>query len=247
MYLLRWEGILEDLISYNTWLFFSDHFVKTRFRYRRSEALCCVSKVFGSSLVSGTFEAKWSSAGGNTLGPLMVYLRALVKGLGNLVLADREPLARHFQELPHFDDKERFAFRHVELWADLSAIEMKNYIDGLGGVVAKLNQASPAEVRNGLDHFREEHRFPKVEVMSNCALFVSEAVRVAEERRMLPVPLWLVRETTDNVGRREYELEDHAGRRTVIFGPSAVLGLRKSCLRPTISYPGGEPNWATAF
>jgi hypothetical protein len=61
--------------------------------------------------------------------------------------------------------------------------------------------------------------------MTNCELFVSDAVRVAEERRVLPIPLWLHKQTTDSAGRTEYELEDHAGRRSVLYGPSAILGL----------------------
>jgi hypothetical protein len=220
------EAILEDLIAYNAWLFFSDHFAGALFSYRRSDAMQCVRSVLGEKLITGANEASWSLTGHNTLGPLLVYLRALVKELNARILADREPLLRKAEELPHFDDKDRFAFRHVQLWADTSAIEMKSYVDELNAVAARLEKASPAEVRNGLDHFREENRFPKVENMTNCELFVSDAVRVAEERRLLPMPLWLKRRTTDNVGRIEYELEDHAGRRSILYGPSAILGLR---------------------
>jgi len=220
------EAILEDLITYNTWLFFSDHFTQTRFEYERKSALHMVTKVLGSQLSSGGATSFWSTSGHNTLGPLLVYLRALVKELNKRVLADRTETLRPTEELPHFDDKDRFAFRHVELWADTSAIDMKSYVDELNGITARLEKASLAEVRNGLDHFREESRFPKVETMTNCELFVSDAVRLAEERRLLPVPVWLRSRSNDNVGRIKYELEDHAGRRSILYGPAAILGLR---------------------
>src|SRR4051794_38875961 len=82
--------------------------------------------------------------------------------MNSLPQSDRQVLARPDEDLPHYSDDQQipFPFRHKALWADADLAELRRYIDGYSGVVKLLQRSNLAYVRNGIDHSREEHKFP---------------------------------------------------------------------------------------
>jgi hypothetical protein len=221
------EAFLEEMVSYNCWIFWSDHFVDTKFGYRKSDGLALVARILGSSIATPEGELRWKVGGGNTLGTLLAYANKLAKEMSKLPLADRAPLTRPIEDLPHFFDASRFIFCHTQLWADLSEIETKKYAEKFSSVVDMFLRSQIASVRNGLDHFREADLFPKLEIMTNFATFADQALEVAEINRFFPVALWLKRVSEDEMGRKEYVLEDYRGRSVLIYGPSLILGIKE--------------------
>lgn len=240
---VNFERFLEELVSYNCWIFWSDHFLKTKFCYRKNIGTALVAEIFGKSIATKDGELRWKSEGGNTLGVLLAYASELARELNKLPLADREPLKRPAEDLPHFDDSTRFIFRHSQSWADFSEIETKRYADGFGKLIKLLSMSQIATVRNGLDHFREPDLFPKLEIMTNFATFAEQAIEIAKVNRFFPTALWLKKVVEDDTGRKSFDLEDYQGRSIIAHGPSVILGLKniqfgKSYLAPAFNLTG---------
>lgn len=219
------EAFLEELVAYNVWLFWSDHFLDSEFVYDRADAIARVGDVISTSEV-GDQGFYWNSAGGNTLGVLIAYANALSKRLAALPFESKEGLERPDDQLPHYDDKDRFVFRHSVAWADFSEIELKAYAEQFSKLVSLISRGRIDFVRNGLDHFREESKFPQIEVLTNFATFLEQAVRVAEVQRLFPIAMWVRTVSQDDIGRKTFELADYSGRELKMHRPGLVLGLK---------------------
>lgn len=246
------EEVLDRLISYNVWLLSSDHFVSTKFKYSSVRARRAVPLVLGQSLSSGGTSLSWNPDGENPLGTLLRYLRAATDWIQSLPGKDRDSLRRSEQDLPHFagDKHVMFPFRHVTLWADADLGELQRHVDLFGRIVKLIEECEPANLRNGLDHFREAERFPSADKLLACVVRLGQSLELADDHRFLPKVFWLSSVKENRFGATEYDLCDYAGRLAVGYGPPLVSGL------PPVSYesacllaPGnllGVPN-ATLF
>lgn len=247
------EQLIQELVSYNTWLLAADHFLSTRFTYDAAAALAGVPSVLGSTVATGPVTASWSTDGDNALGTLVAYMQRMLDWMERLKTAGRAPLLRPGEDLPHYadDPEQTFVFRHTQLWADADAGELDQYVQGAASVVTQLNRAEVALVRNGLDHKRDDRSFPKSDVMLACAARIREALDIADARRYVPKLFWLQSVETDRFGREEYMFRDYRGKEITIGGPPVVSGLPKPRFRtPVLIAAGnllGEPNAELRF
>jgi hypothetical protein len=208
------------------WLLATDHF-STGFRYKFEDARAQVSRTLGSSKLSGDATFYWNTDGGNALGTLLVYARAAADWTLRLSSTNREVTERLPVDLPHFvkDPVRRFPFRHYELWADSHASQLNDYAEQFNLIVSQLERSRLAEIRNGLDHFREEDRFLSADSIIACERRLSDAIDTADLKRFIPKAFWLMETTRDEFGLEEYVLQDYNGRKLVLNGPAIVSGV----------------------
>jgi len=247
------EHFIQELIAYNTWLLASDHFVATRFTYDSYDAVEGVSRILGRELRSGDLSFQWQNGGGNTLGTLLVYAQAMVEWMEDLRTRDPLTVVRPEMDLPHYADEsdQWFMFRHIALWADTNPDELARYVQGISGVVAQLHRAGIAAIRNGLDHRRDDHEFPKPDAMLACSLRLRDALDLADVHRYVPKVFWLQSFETDREGRQQFVFSDYLNKEVTLGGPPVISGLRRPGFRePVLIAPGnllGEPNAELRF
>ncbi len=220
------EELIEQLIIYNVWLLSSDHFAETRFTFDRSTALARVSVLLGPQLSIGEQRLSWDHRGGNSLGTLLAYLNRSLEWMKSLIGGVPAP-ERPESQLPHFAvwPEVIFPFRHTQAWADCDKNELLSFITGFESIVGQLNRGSLAEIRNGLDHKRDDANFPSIERMLACVARLREALELADVQLYLPKPFWLHSQNTDRFGRTQYLLHDYKERPLSLFGPSSVPGM----------------------
>jgi hypothetical protein len=246
------EDFLDRLISYNVWLLSSDHFL-SEFHYSCVEARTSVPKLLGESLSCDDHEVQWSTGGENPLGTLLRYLREATDWIQRLKDKDRDSLRRLERDLPHFaaDEVVPFPFRHIELWADSDPVELRRYSDLFGQVVKLVEESELANVRNGLDHFREPDRFPSSDKLLACIARLRRALGVSDVNRYLPKVYWLFARRGNRFGSTEYEFRDYADRKAIVYGPPLVSGLEPVAYSDAcLLAPGnllGTPNASLIF
>jgi hypothetical protein len=221
------EEFLDRLISYNVWLLSSDHFLGTDQEYSPLAARGRVAETLGGSVKSGDTEFAWDSSGANALGTQLCFLREAAEWVLSLPNRGRDDLRRRADDLPHFADREPlvFPFRHTALWADSDLVGLRYYTGLFGRVVKLVEEADPAAVRNGLDHFRDAGSFPEADKLLACIARLEQAVELADLNRLTPKVFWLYGEKGDRFGSVEYEFHDSCGRRLYLYGPRLVSGV----------------------
>lgn len=249
------EEFLDNLISYNVWLLASDHFSGTNFKYLASETRRTVGKVIGATLSGESADGPsvvWNSNGENALGTLLQYLNETEKWMSGLYSLDGGKFLRVDKDLPHYEaDKDlRFPFRHLVLWADADREQLIRHHKHFKTIVNLINESELANIRNGLDHFREPSRFPTVEKMIACVARLTQALDTADLHQYLPKIFWMSEIKVNRFGQSEYQFKDYAGRSIRIFGPSLISGISNIGFEePCLIAPGnllGIPN-ATLF
>ncbi len=118
-----------------------------------------------------------------------------------------------------------FPFNHTQLWADADASEFEKYKAALKSVVKQLAKADIPGVRNGLDHQRDESRFPTEDQLSMCATYLKKAVSFAEKRLIYPVTYWFDKSIHHSFGFKDYVFESQSGDHLQLHRPSTVSSL----------------------
>jgi hypothetical protein len=222
------EEFLENILTYNTWLLFSDHFVGKKLTYRYSDALKAVGDVLVPR-ITGTpdEEITWDLTGKNTLGPILHLLNELCQWVEGLVESERGSLLRPRSDVPLAmrGGPLRFAFEHTQLWADCGPNELLRFGKMLKDTVKLIQRADVAGVRNGLDHKRIDADFPSIDRMLSFVTHMTEAVERVEAGRLFPKEYWLQASGVDRYEQRWYQLSDYRGARLELRSPSHVSGL----------------------
>jgi hypothetical protein len=236
------ERIIEEFVSFNVWLLSSDHFVTTRCIYNKSEAIEKVYEVIGPSVSVDKQQFNWNRAGGNVLGTLLLYARAASNWMGSLFDADSTTVARPVDQIPHYAgrDSRRFAFNHTALWADTARWALKEFTQEFDAVVSQLERSKLAEIRNGIDHYRDADRFPSLDDLLACESRVNAAIEAADVKRLLPKTYWQTARHVDNFGLSEREFMDYKGRKLVISGPASVSGIGTAAFDRPLIIPFGN-------
>lgn len=249
------EYFIEQLVAYPVWLLSSDHFVNARSRLIYSPELAVenVGPTLGQQLNVGGYQPAWSSVGDNTLGTAMAYLIEARKWSRLLLSKDRSDVERPAEQMPHFaQGTERiFPFKHTELWADCNSGELEALVEQYEHVAQLLEGSNLANVRNGLDHWRNASAFPRIDVMLATVARIQKALDVADTGRLIPKTFWRLNHSEDQFGREQNILQDYMGRTVTINGPATVSGIRKLRFNePVVIAPGnllGLPNSEMVF
>ncbi|MEF3083375.1 hypothetical protein V3391_14270 [Luteimonas sp. SMYT11W] len=244
------ETYLQELIRYNVWVLSSDHYLGTQFVYNTDEAMEAVANTLGPTVASGSVTVHWSTTGDNTLGTLLAYLQATLNWMKGLPSSDRSAFLRHENDLPHYySDKFRvFPFKHTELWADSDYSALQRIYENFNSISAKLMRSKLAEIRNGLDHQRDESRFPSIDLMLAFVAHFREAMETSEALLFYPKEFWTYGTETDRYDRTTTKLYDYARRQHVLYGPSVVYDVQRSLSpkHPILIAPGSPLGFANS-
>jgi len=221
------ECLLEELVSYNVWLFSSDHFTGSNFRYTSESAHCAVVATLGAKITSGSVDFEWSTEGENTLGTLLAYFQAYRAWLRVRPDSDRTPLLRPKDDYPHYaeDTVWEFPFQHTELWADIPAEVLAIYSGVINQVFTQLSQAELPLIRNGLDHKRPAGTFPAPDRMLACVSRLRQVAELIDRRRLVPKLYWGTKSESDSNGNVCDTFQDYRGTSVALWEPPMVLAV----------------------
>jgi hypothetical protein len=126
------------------------------------------------------------------------------------------------------------------LWADASGTALDEYASTFGEIIQCFEQSHLAEVRNGLEHYRDEHSFPASDILSLCESKVARALELADAKRFLPKAFWQVNSKMDEFGLSEVTLRDYKGREIKIRGPHSISGISTAMFSRPVILPSGN-------
>src|SRR5262249_4123246 len=119
-----------------------------------------------------------------------------------------------------------FPFVHTAIWADADRRILSEFLEEFKGIAKQVMQSNLAAIRNGLDHKRDESRFPTVDAMLAFVARFVEALDSSDVKRYLPKSFWLDRRVEDRFGQAEYTFRDYCDRPLLLHGPPFVSGSR---------------------
>ena len=226
------EQFLGRLLAYNVWVLASDHFGASEFTYNPDDANELVGKVLGASLRIDDAPISWNGKGENALGAQLRYLEEAATWMQRLEDECRDAFRRSADDIPHFAEYKirPFPFMHTQLWADAEIGELRTYAIGFCSIVKLLSQSKLVQVRNGIDHYRNENKFPSPDEILACATRLQQAFDLSDQNRYLPKTFWLHRMITDINKATALELQDYRGKMLNISRPALVWAL------PTVSF-----------
>jgi hypothetical protein len=229
------ERFIEELLAFNAWYLTSDIFGAERFTYTSKSGLRRVPELCGHKVKVGDTDFVWSEAGGNALGTLLVFARRLINELTALPARNRDIIARPKSGYPHFasETSNQFPFKHTELWADADPVSLEEHVALFSDIVELLEKARTAEIRNGVQHYREKDNFPKTANLLDCVKSLVMALDLADTANFFPKTYWVRDNTTDGYGISKWNLEDYNGRKIQITLPYTFTGI----LKPSFDKP----------
>jgi hypothetical protein len=234
------ESFIEDLICYNVWNIASDHFTGTCFLYKRNAAHDAVVQTLGAEIESCGETFAWSTEGSNTLGTLMAYLHAYRAWLKGRPEADKGPIERKKEDYPHYSEDTVwvFPFRHNQLWGDIPPEILVVYTETIEGISKQLAQADLPNIRNGIDHKRENDEFPETNRMLACVSRLQRVVETVDAKRLVPKLFWGTRSESDSHGNICDTFADYRGSVLSLWDPPLVIaGPRRSFGTPYLVAP----------
>ena len=218
------EALFEDILAFNVWMLASDHFMETKFKFTKEDALRKVAETLGAEIDSGEETLQWHVDGSNTLGTLLGYLAAYRKWLKGRLTANRDAVERPSADYPFYahDDLWLFPYVHTQLWADVPHEALARYLTYVESVCGQAVQAELTKVRNGLDHKRDEADFPEPDKMLACVSRLEELTDVADRSGLLPKLFWSEskEQKLDSISIRV--AKDYKGSSYTMEGPSPI-------------------------
>ena len=221
------ENTIEELLSYNIWVLNTDHF-SNKFRYKFADAIKTVGATLGDSVeIKGNVFGWLDASGGNNLGTLLVYCRLAVDWMNKLSSHDKSSFEKSAGDLPFFVDDPiaKFPFLHTALWADASAPDLNDFISEFKYIVEQLEGSKIAEIRNGLDHYRNEEQFPTADSIIACEGRLNSVLDRADIKRLIPKTYHMCEFHSDEYGIIEFVSRDYRSQRMSIRRPSMLSGL----------------------
>jgi hypothetical protein len=219
------EKFLDRLLAFNVWLLASDHWGESRFTYRISDSRRAVSRVLGEKVETPDGTLVWKTNGENALGTQLAYLNEFELWLEALNTATADKRTDVDLESSCDHSYRPFPFRHTALWADSSPDELQRYREMFKRVLKNIAQADIAGIRNGIDHQRDESRFPTEESLWTCITRLKTGVRAAEQSRVYPVHYWFDSKVETSFGTSLSTFRNDRGESYIICRPATVAGL----------------------
>lgn len=215
------EEILDHSLSFSSWALFSDHYKDTQFEFSLPKARKRMAGVLDGREITKDAPLRIDANGLNTLYPL-------IEGFAQLSMACKEHLemdasahARADQELPGFHQKtelDLFPFVHTILLLDLRAYDQQRIIDLLHSVARTLEQAGICDIRNRLEHKRED--FPVQEQIETALDAAARCAEKLERSGLYPKVSYHRRSESDHHRRTKHVFQDYKGSELILNSPS---------------------------
>lgn len=209
------EEILENSLSFITWMLFSDHFLKTRFSYNIDDGLKSMVQLLNGKQFGNNETLSLDEKGKNTLFPLIVGFGVLANLCEELV-GEREKYKRPIEELPHYCNSNfstmiDFPFKHQLFFLDLSVSEVNKIIPTLRQVTRELEVNQICNIRNRVKHKQNRNHFPSVEELTSCCDAIQKIILLLEEQGLYPSVFNFKGIISDQYYRNKIKYTDYKG------------------------------------
>ena len=234
------EDVLEQSLSFVTWLLLSDHYLETKFKYDYETARHFMCEKLEGQTVGSNDPLKFDKSGKNTLFPLTEGFSALIQICDEIISNRDEKYTRSESELPSYYNKANFSsfpFLHKVLLLDLKNSDYKLISQNISNISSTFNKHQVLSVRNRLQHKRDD--FPNTdEILQSCHA-IEEIVTKLEINSLWPNVYLFTNFTLDKYNRPSNSFEDYKGRKITVNPTSEFIGSNLISSRvPQIILPG---------
>ena len=233
------EEILEQTLSFITWVLLSDHYKKTQFKYNFEEARDFMCDKLHGYKVGSSDPLLFDNKGKNTLFPLTEGFTALNEICEALLEEGIDKYKRSQDEMPSFLNKAElvsFPFESKVYLFDIKPSNFKSLQNLLEELPKSFSQNNVLSVRNRTQHKRED--FPSQEEILNACNCIENIINKIEINGIFP-NVYLFKSTTiDKFNRVKYDYEDYKGRNITLQPTFAFSGSNLPASRnPQIIIP----------
>lgn len=222
------EELLDRTLSYASWLFLSDHFGRTRFQFRLNDGRAISSKYLSGKKIGGGLKLELRRDGKNTLFPLIEGLSVLADHICALRKKNSKKFTRKVEDEPGYAGRnslEIFPFVHTLFLYDVSVEDVNQCAETLANVSALLRNGMICDIRNRLEHKRED--FPTRDEIEKCCDAMATVVRNLVAAGLCPVDYYITEAKTDRYGRVVHIYQNYSGHEVELnYFPSHILSYR---------------------
>lgn len=233
------EDILEQSLSFVTWLLLSDHYLETKFKYDYETARHFMCSKLEGQVIGSNEPLRFDKSGKNTLFPLTEGFSALIQICDEIMSSSSEQHLRTAEELPSFYSKAEytsFPFLHKILLLDLKNNNYKIIKENISKISSDFNKNSVLSIRNRLQHKRDD--FPNTEEILQACYSIEEVVNKLEINSLWPNVYLFKTIDFDKYNRQTAAFEDYKGRTINLTPTSEFLGSKLIGIRsPQIILP----------
>ncbi len=201
------EDFLDKTISFITWALLGDHYAKTRFVYRLPLAREFMANIINNCDHNDAIEI--DKNGKNTLYPLIHSFRVLARECTK-TLDNSTEHKRPKEEFPGFHNRStvgKFPFPSTKLLCDIETAQAENLIHTIEEVTVKLDDAQICDIRNRIQHKREN--FPSTEEIIAACDLLFELCSELENAGVAPVSYTPVEVVSDKYGRQKISFSNY--------------------------------------
>ncbi|MGW2465708.1 hypothetical protein [Streptomyces bauhiniae] len=217
------EKALDSTLSFTAWALTFDHWsARPRFNYHLSDARAHMAYLLNKAVKTSSESIVYDPQGRNTLFPLISGFSRLADYLTQVV-AQRESYRRPENEMPRYStyaELTPFPFLHKIPFLDLSPDSQAKIIDLLKEFTKILQEGGVTDVRNRLQHQRED--FPEEDELLCCVRAIGNFLERAESSGMFPTFFKSTGTSRDSAGRSAFSFKDYKGREYVAKRPSGI-------------------------
>lgn len=233
------ELILEQSLSFSTWLLLSDHYLNTNFKYHFEDSREFMCQKLNNYVLGSNDPLIFDSNGKNTLFPLVEGFTALIDICDKLLAEGLEINKRPENEQPSFYQKATittFPFLSKYFFLDLKPSNYASVRNLLIEIPRNFNTQKVLSIRNKLQHKRDD--FPnQVEILEACNA-IEDGINKLEINGLYPNVYLFQSANTDKFNRRNLEFSDYKGRVIKIIPTTEFIGSKLPDLRsPQIIVP----------
>ena len=207
------EEVLEQTLSFITWVLLSDHFKDTKFKYNFEDTRDFMCDQLNGYVVGSNDPLIFDKKGKNTLFPLTEGFTALLEICKDLLdnhLDDHQRPEREMPSFWHRTDLISFPFENKKYLFDIKSSNYKILANIISEIPKSFSKFNVLSVRNRTQHKRDD--FPSQEEILNACNTIENIVNKIELNGIYP-NVYLFKSTSiDKFRRVKYEYEDYKGR-----------------------------------
>ena len=234
------EDVLEQSLSFVTWLLLSDHYLDTKFKYDYETARHFMCDKLEGQIVGSNDPLRFDKNGKNTLFPLTEGFSALIQVCDEIISTRDEKYIRSESELPSYYNKADFTsfpFLHKILLLDLKTSDYKSISQNISSISSTFNKYQVLSIRNRLQHKRDD--FPNTDEILQACHAIEEIVTKLEINSLWPNVYLFTKFNIDKYNRPSNSFEDYKGRKINVNPTSEFIGSNLISNRvPQIILPG---------
>lgn len=228
------EYILNQSLSFIAWALLSDHYQDTKYKLNLSYAQeFMASKLTGFPL--GDTKIEFDPTGKNTLFPLIAGFDILANICAN-INDFRDSYRRQESEIQSyykFSKLETFPFLHKILFLDLRNSDQNKIIGLLKETTQSLTRAQVCNVRNRIEHARDENEFPKREEIEFACNAIQKIIRDLIYYGVCPSIYYFSGTVSDRYKRTTIKYTNYENEETLLLSSDQFY----SCCLPRFEKP----------